>query len=835
MCQCDQLVAPADDSGSIQLCSICNKRIEAGRPGSLTQWVFRSDICECQTPRPVDFDGIANGAGRESNFPKFESEKDVVRRLLADSSLKVDENSFPLDRYRAISEIGRGASGVVYLAHDLMLQKRVAIKCLKTLTSDQLMSFQKEAQATSKLNHPQIIKIFDFGAARSGAPYMVMEYFDGNSLKSIIDEHGPLSEQVAIPIFASLARALAHAHMRGIFHRDVKNSNVLLRRSGDEKKFGNEIRVIDFGVAAFKESSQAGQLANGVTLVGTPPYMAPDQLRGKPFDARSEVYSLGCLFVEALCGRAPFIGETALETLNMHATRKTPTLAQLNPDAQFSEEIEAIVARCLEKQPEDRFQTMNDLAANLEAMLADRFNFAPEDANVGIVDGGGSPKLEKIDTRLPLPVIVGGLVGLILFAGLGLAVLNREPSEKRSSTSSTYVVSNDDRADQSRKIRNLDSKSEHSSSAVSIADGTDESIQSAANTKQIQILSLERGTFTGNGLQALADNHIESLLISGSHLDESAVRALCNFRFLKRLSIRNCPECDLSPLAAFQGSALKSLALENVKASDASLAFLRNQSQLQELRIIGSGNFTGVSLSAITKLPLRVLSLYNLPKLTDGSFAAISRIASLRELYMAETYRKESESAESYAETEVSHEQLIEMPHEQPVYPEQSFRSLTALPLQSLALDSDKMADRQFASLSSMKSLTELTLCGKQFIPPVRIAEVAKLPNLKSLTVLGPCLERVGLERICAMPKLERLTLFDSELTNTDLNVFPRSSIRALTLAGHNSISDSGLIFLGQMPKLEKLLLPRVTFITPGGREDFIKTKPQCQVGTAER
>lgn len=839
MCQCDELIAPSDDSAqSIKLCSICNKRVEAGRAGSLTQWVFRSDICECETPRPVDVDGVADGAASGSVAPKFESEKALVQKLVVDTSLKVDENSFPIDRYRAISEIGRGASGVVYLAHDLMLQKRVAIKCLKSLTSDQLMSFQIEAQATSKLNHAQIVKVFDFGAARGGAPYMVMEYFESKSLKNIIDESGPLSEQAAIPIFTSLARALAHAHKRGVFHRDVKNSNVLLRDTGDKEKVGSEIRVIDFGVAAFKESSHAGQLAKGVTLVGTPPYMAPDQLRGRPFDARSEIYSLGCLFVEALCGRPPFIGDTALETLNLHATQKTPSLAELRPDLDFSEEIESIVARCLEKEPEERFQTMNDLVSSLESMSSEHGGFLVNGDEAGTIDSGTS---EVVKTgSLPfspsgLTLVIGGGALLLIFGILAVSVLQRETPDAGSKDSSkTIQVSKAARTGSEQAQQ--DSK-RSSLQRLIITGGSDESILAARGKEQIRDVFLEKGNFTEHGIAALGVAQVEHFSIVGSRFDASAVKALNEYRALKTLVVRQCPDFEFSSLSAFRGVNLILVALESGNINDGVSEFIRNQSQLQELRIIGSDMFTGSQLSAVERLPLRTLCLYNLPNLKDSCFSSIAKVSSLRELYLVDpNLESEAASNDSVSNTQPSQELMPEKLYRGGMYAVQPFHSLTALTrLQNISLNSDRMEDAQFKSLSTMSGLTELTLSGKQFLTPARASEIAKLKNLKSLTVIGPCLERVGLERICSMSNLERLTLCDSELTNTDLNVFPKSSISSLTLAGQNSISDSGLTFLSRMPRLNALSLPRVTFITPGGREEFIKAKPQCQVDTAER
>lgn len=349
-CNC-ALIQPGvvDQVPTINICANCGKRIERGRSGSFTQWVFRTDTCDCERPQAVQITG-----NREEQVEVIEEDDG--------EPLPLPPESFPVDRYKPLVELGGGMAGAVYLCRDMLLNKKVAVKTLRQLNAEQLVSFQAEARATSKLVHPGIIQVLDFGATESGEPYMVMEYIDGMSLDQLLIQNGALEPKLAEKIVRTLCDALSVAHENGIFHRDLKPSNVLIRST--EAK-GLEIKLIDFGLAHMDEEAQKSTLFQGRTVVGTPGYMSPDQVVGRTYDSRAEVYSLGCMLFELLTGRLPFVGETALDTLYMHANRKAPRLADVAPDLAFSERLEEIVAKCLEKHAEDRYQSTEELSKAL--------------------------------------------------------------------------------------------------------------------------------------------------------------------------------------------------------------------------------------------------------------------------------------------------------------------------------------------------------------------------------------------------------------------------------------------------------------------------------------
>lgn len=323
--------------------------MKEGRSGSVTQWIFAEHLCKCEHPQPMK----VRTPGVTFKSKAFEDDDDDPN----ESALDLDDDLFPTERYKPLQLLGQGALGQVYLCRDLHLRKKVALKSLFALTDDRIVSFQQEAKTASRLSHEKVIKVFDFGTSASGRPYMVMEYFPGRSLQEVIGERGFLEEYDTCIIFLSVCEALSHLHEHGIFHRDLKPSNILMLET-ETGEF--DLRLIDFGLSKTTQDVQARTDVQGKTVVGTPCYMSPDQASGLEYDARSEIYSLGCIMYEALAGQPPFSGDTSLEILNKHMRAEVPPLLELAPDV--TPELCAIVEKCLNKKPEDRYRSTIELA-----------------------------------------------------------------------------------------------------------------------------------------------------------------------------------------------------------------------------------------------------------------------------------------------------------------------------------------------------------------------------------------------------------------------------------------------------------------------------------------
>jgi Tol biopolymer transport system component len=267
--------------------------------------------------------------------------------------------------------LGSGGMGEVYRARDHSLGREVALKLItedSALDPDRIRRFEQEARAAAALNHPNILAIYRLGTTPEGSAYVISELLDGQTLRQRL-QHGPVPLRKALEYGLQVARGLAAAHERGIVHRDLKPENLFITRDGI-------VKILDFGLAKLRlpDATQDAQTVAGTeagVVMGTIGYMSPEQLRGQPVDGRSDVFSFGAVLYEMLSGRRAFYGATTADTISAILTRDAPDLNAALPAA-----LSAVVHRCLEKNPTDRFQTARDLAFNLEMLAATRASSA---------------------------------------------------------------------------------------------------------------------------------------------------------------------------------------------------------------------------------------------------------------------------------------------------------------------------------------------------------------------------------------------------------------------------------------------------------------------------
>jgi len=251
--------------------------------------------------------------------------------------------------------------GVVYRGERVELGRPVAIKFLHAAFSghgDFRERFEREARLMSRLAHPNIVSVIDFGV--DGTPYIVMDFVSGETLQHLVEKR-PMAPDRAVRIVDQILAALTHAHERGVIHRDIKSANVML--SSTEGAI-DHVRLLDFGLAKLRDAEAS--LTDAV--VGTPSYMSPEQASGGKADRRSDLYSTGVLLFELLTARKPFVGEEALAVLQMHLAAAPPRLAEVNPELDHPG-LEAVVERCLAKDPDDRYQTSGELSSALERAM----------------------------------------------------------------------------------------------------------------------------------------------------------------------------------------------------------------------------------------------------------------------------------------------------------------------------------------------------------------------------------------------------------------------------------------------------------------------------------
>src|SRR5829696_695856 len=267
---------------------------------------------------------------------------------------------------------------IVYRAHDTLLDRKVALKVLHPQYADDgeyVERFRREARAVARLSHPNIVTVIDRGD-EAGQEFIVFEYIDGQNLKTIVNADGAMPVQTAVALGHQIARALAFAHEQGLVHRDVKPQNVLLNGDGRAK-------VTDFGIARSMDVKH-GMTQTGAVL-GTSDYIAPEQAQGHRVDEHTDVYSLGVVLYELLTGEVPFPGENFVAVAMRHINEPPPPIRDRRPDV--SPRLEAAVHRAMAKDPHDRFQTMAELADELDACLAE------------VADGGVTLRNARVRAR----------------------------------------------------------------------------------------------------------------------------------------------------------------------------------------------------------------------------------------------------------------------------------------------------------------------------------------------------------------------------------------------------------------------------------------------------
>ncbi|MCW5823281.1 MAG: protein kinase [Cyanobacteria bacterium TGS_CYA1] len=277
------------------------------------------------------------------------------------------------DRYEILSLLGAGAGGSVYKARHRFMKNLVAIKILHAshMQEIQLMQrFSLEAQALSKLKHPNITTITDFGITSNGSAFMIMDYFEAVSLSKIIDEYGFLSIEQVIPIFKQICDGLQFAHDQGVIHRDLKPNNVLVSNFG---KPDMVVKIADFGtVKLCKPLVNNNVVATEMGQVfGSPLYMSPEQCRGDELDYRSDIYSMGCLMYECLIGLPPIVGKSVIEVMYKHMHEECPHIGDTEQGSLLNDFCQGLVMKALQKNKDQRFKSMQELKTYLEGVVLD--------------------------------------------------------------------------------------------------------------------------------------------------------------------------------------------------------------------------------------------------------------------------------------------------------------------------------------------------------------------------------------------------------------------------------------------------------------------------------
>lgn len=291
-------------------------------------------------------------------------------------------------RYRLDAKIGVGGMGAVYRATRLLIGDEVAIKILhhdQASLPNSAERFRREAQAAARLKHPNAVSIYDFGISADGLQYLVMELMEGRSLRDIVNQEGALTVSTAVEIVTQVCAALDEAHRQNIIHRDIKPDNIVI----NETSYGLRVKVLDFGIAKLRDQ-QVSHLTQTGSVVGTPHYMSPEHCMGEELDGRSDVYSLGIVIYEMLCGAVPFNSPISTAVVVQQVNQPPPSLRAKNPG--ITVEVEAVVLHALEKRREARPLSAGTLAQELAVAESGAAVFLP-----AFQSGAG------METTIPIP------------------------------------------------------------------------------------------------------------------------------------------------------------------------------------------------------------------------------------------------------------------------------------------------------------------------------------------------------------------------------------------------------------------------------------------------
>lgn len=274
-------------------------------------------------------------------------------------------NDLP-EQYELLAKVNQGAMGAIYKARNRYTGANYGIKVIRpemNFVQDSVQRFMLEAKATTLLKHPNICQVHDFGLTKSKMPYLVMEWINGRSLDKKIENDQRVSIAEIVPIFQQIATALAHAHRNQVVHRDLKPENVMLSHNAAGR---DEVHIVDFGIAKVLSEEDNPKQSQGLTttgmIIGTPLYISPEQINSKTVDGRTDIYSLGCVMYFALSGKPPFVGDSAMDTFTMHLNSEPP---EIDPARKIPSSLKHIMLKAMQKDPADRYQTMEQLAQDL--------------------------------------------------------------------------------------------------------------------------------------------------------------------------------------------------------------------------------------------------------------------------------------------------------------------------------------------------------------------------------------------------------------------------------------------------------------------------------------
>ncbi len=592
------------------------------------------------------------------------------------------------DRFKILSLLGKGGMGSVYLVHDTLSGMRFAMKTISAETSARSMKrFEREARATSLLDHPNLVQFHNFGLVNGAQPFFLMDYCQGQTLAEFVRAEGPFPEEKAVDLFITICAALAYAHSQSVVHRDLKPSNIMMTSTAGG---GKNLKVLDFGIAkVLLDETAFNTLTRTGELFGSPCYMSPEQCMGKEIDHRSDIYSLGCVFFETLIGIPPFMSDNPLSTMLKHQAEGAPSLKEASLGREFSADLEKIIARMLAKHPDERYDNLLLVEHDLRSLKRGE----PLESQSTFAQPG--------KRRLPKVAVAIGAVAMVLVGALCVSLLEKPAKVaqvqapqslrvgfdlpawesigqfgkgKKSPVSVFFSDSGDHRA----KLRNFQFPLK---SIGAIGHGEDENTFAPAQGQMALSIPISFQVGSDPGvLSGFRPDEVQILLMHGLSVDDSATQQFRNWRNVETL---NLDWCDIG---------------------DDSIANVQTLPKLSRLHVAN----THISAVGLQQLKLENLLLLDVNHITYAReiLPKIRHSKKLENLRMAKTGLKDADL------------KLIGQ----------------ILPLVVLDIRGNQISDNGIESLTNLKSLDYLWFSATN-VTPKCIESIKKMPHLKGITL----------------------------------------------------------------------------------------------------
>ncbi|HEY9784092.1 MAG TPA: protein kinase [Candidatus Obscuribacterales bacterium] len=517
---------------------------------------------------------------------------------------EVKPGSLIAGKYEFIDTIGAGGMGVIYKARLPALDKLVAIKMMHMhlMSGEAAMRFQQEGKAASHLSHTNIVSVHDLGLTEDGQPYMVMDYVEGSTVAEQIAKLGALQPERAIKIFLQVCDAITHAHENGVLHRDLKPSNIMIVNAGG---IDESVKILDFGIAKILEADHTGKqnlTRTGETL-GSPLYMSPEQALGKKVDRRSDIYSMGCVMFECLTGTPPFVGNTIMDTMLKHMNDTPPSLKEASMGREIPEAFETVIAKALSKEPDARYQTMDDLKQDL--LLIQKGLTPLAQPFVSVIDTRKAPKAQFEFSPLFLLLVVAG-VGVFAIAlftlfprkSADVAPRINADFETTLSVAPKNVDSQDDKSinDPDDVVIAMLAQRPTELKSPRFYRLTARGMRAIGEARQLSKLSLESAVSNQDLAYLKNLPHLTWLDLEGNHIDHRGFSALSSIKALRHLSLADAVSNQEDLKLLYELPQLEWLDLrKNENIDDQGMAILARIKTLRDVDV----KDTKVSVAAI--------------------------------------------------------------------------------------------------------------------------------------------------------------------------------------------------------------------------------------------